>query len=430
MRARTIREGAVGLLILAGVGLFGILVLWLRGLNPGQRSYQILTGLENTQGIQVGTVVSYRGVVIGRIVSIDPGTNQVGVAIEITEPNLIIPSDSVVETNQSGLIGETTIAIVPQDSLPESALAMSPFGEDCNSNVIVCDGDRLPSTPGLSYDTLIRSADKIASALSDPELIEEVQVLVKNTSVITRNVVDLSDELTELTREVRQEVSPIAANTQQTLAAANAAAAAAGDAARQVELTAAEASNLLAANRASVVTTLNNLSAGSDRLVRLIDSVAPVAEEGELITSLETLSVNAAAASENLRTITAAFSTTENLVMLQQTLESARSVFQSAEKILADVDELTGNPSFRNDIRDLVDGLSGLVSSTQTLEEQTQLAQLLEPAPTAPDTAVVFALQPVAENSDRESLKAARLPVIIRDGQPYVLRAIHQPANK
>ncbi|NJL88293.1 MAG: MCE family protein [Leptolyngbyaceae cyanobacterium SM1_1_3] len=332
MRTRTIREGSVGLLILLGVGLFGVLVLWLRGFNPGQRSYQILTRLENTDGIQIGTVVSYRGVAIGRIVDIEPGTNEVGVKIEVSEPDLLIPVESVVQTNQSGLIGETTVAIIPQTALPESALALTPFGDDCNSSIIVCDGDRLPSTPGLSYDTLIRSADKIASALSDPELIEEVKVLVKNTSVITRNVVDLSGELTELTREVRQEVAPVAGTTQRTLATANSAAIAAEAAARQIELTAAEAGNLIAANRASVVTTLNNLNAGSDRLLNLVNSAAPVVEDGELVRNLEILSANAAETSANLRSISEAFNTTENLVMLQQTLESARNVFRVLKK--------------------------------------------------------------------------------------------------
>ncbi|NJN01731.1 MAG: MCE family protein [Leptolyngbyaceae cyanobacterium SL_1_1] len=427
MRTRTIREGSVGLLILLGVGLFGVLVLWLRGFNPGQRSYQILTRLENTDGIQIGTVVSYRGVAIGRIVDIEPGTNEVGVKIEVSEPDLLIPVESVVQTNQSGLIGETTVAIIPQTALPESALALTPFGDDCNSSIIVCDGDRLPSTPGLSYDTLIRSADKIASALSDPELIEEVKVLVKNTSVITRNVVDLSGELTELTREVRQEVAPVAGTTQRTLATANSAAIAAEAAARQIELTAAEAGNLIAANRASVVTTLNNLNAGSDRLLNLVNSAAPVVEDGELVRNLEILSANAAETSANLRSISEAFNTTENLVMLQQTLESARNVFQSAEKVMADVDELTGDPAFRLNIRNLVNGLSGLVSSTQTLQEQAQLAQVLAAPSRDSTTAVTFTLQPLAQASATESLKSASLPIIIRDGRPYALRATYQP---
>ncbi|HEY9888037.1 MAG TPA: hypothetical protein V6D02_06525, partial [Candidatus Obscuribacterales bacterium] len=61
MRARAIREGSVGLLILIGVILFGGLVLWLRGLNPGSRHYRMLVTFQDTAGTQVGTSVRYRG---------------------------------------------------------------------------------------------------------------------------------------------------------------------------------------------------------------------------------------------------------------------------------------------------------------------------------------------------------------------------------
>ena len=113
MRARTIREGSVGLLILAGVALFGGLVMWIRGVNYGQRSYRIFVDFESASGIQEGSAVSYRGVPVGYIKNIAPGSNTVEVEIEINRGDLRIPVQSLIKTSQSGLIGETTIAIQP-----------------------------------------------------------------------------------------------------------------------------------------------------------------------------------------------------------------------------------------------------------------------------------------------------------------------------
>uniref|UniRef100_A0ACD5H2C3 Uncharacterized protein n=1 Tax=Desertifilum tharense IPPAS B-1220 TaxID=1781255 RepID=A0ACD5H2C3_9CYAN len=48
-----------------------------------------------------------------------------------------------------------------------------------------------------------------------------------------------------------------------------------------------------------------------------------------------------------------------NIVMLQQTLDSARATFQNAQKITADLDEVTGDPAFRDNLRNLVNGLGG-----------------------------------------------------------------------
>jgi len=61
--------------------------------------------------------------------------------------------------------------------------------------------------------------------------------------------------------------------------------------------------------------------------------------------------------------------------VLQQTLDSARVTFQNAQKITSDLDELTGDPAFRENIRQLINGLSGLVSSTQQLQQQVEVAE-------------------------------------------------------
>lgn len=433
MRTRTLREGSVGLLILIGVGLFGILVIWLRGLNPGSRSYTLQSSLETTAGLQVGTAVNYRGVAIGRIVSIEAKTNVVDVTIEITQPGFVIPKESVVETNQSGLIGETIITIVPQATIPDSAVGLSPYGEDCDATLIACDGDFLPGREGISYDTLIRSADQISKALSDPELIEDIKAIANNTSQITENFIDLSAELTVLTQDLRQEIAPLSAGAQRTLAAATDAAVSAGGAAQEIELTAAEARVLLAANRTNITTTLDNLSVSSARLRTILDTVTPAIQDGEFLSNLEILSANAAIASENIREITDAFNTPENLIMLQQTLASARDVFQSAQKIMADIDELTGDPTFRDNIRNLVNGLSGLVSSTEELQNQTQVAQVLFPitqVPVSPQPPVANATKPETLTINPEEPASTVLPIITHNGQAYTFSAITLPQTE
>ena len=114
MRARTIREGSVGLLILVGVAIFGALVLWLRGLSLGNRTYRLMVEFTNTPGMLPGTVVRYRGVPVGRILTIQTGANLVEVTVEIARGDLRIPSGSIVQANQTGLIGEVFLDILPR----------------------------------------------------------------------------------------------------------------------------------------------------------------------------------------------------------------------------------------------------------------------------------------------------------------------------
>jgi phospholipid/cholesterol/gamma-HCH transport system substrate-binding protein len=391
MRARAIREGSVGLLILIGLGLFGGLVLWLRGLNPGSRDYQISLEFDNTAGMQVGTAVRYRGVAVGRVVAINPSSNTVAIQVQITEPGLRIPRNVLIEANQSGFIGETTIDITPLDTLSEAEQGINPAGADCDSNVIICDGDMLPGEVGISYESLLRSAEQIADIFSDPELIEALKATLQNTEVLTAKISTLTDELTELTVMTQAEIQPLATAARQATDRA-------GDAAEEIQLTATDVRRLLSANQTSVVGTLANLNQGSDRLLRILTTVDTVVSNGEIIADLEQLSTNAAAAAENLRVasadvreLTSTANTAENRLLLQQTLESARDVFQSAQKILSDVDELTGDPQLRDNLRNLINGLSNLLSSTQMLEQQVALADVLQQLDTisAPVTVTV-----------------------------------------
>ncbi|MCY7275177.1 MAG: MCE family protein, partial [Phormidesmis sp. CAN_BIN44] len=73
------------------------------------------------------------------------------------------------------------------------------------------------------------------------------------------------------------------------------------------------------------------------------------------------------------------------------------ATFQNAQKITADLDELTGDPQLRNDLRNLIKGLSGLTSSTQQLQQQAQVAQVLAPyAETSPQsTTTLEATEPL-----------------------------------
>ena len=374
MRARAIREGSVGLLILVAVGLFAGLVLWLRGLNPGSRSYQATIVFTNTLGMQDGTSVRYRGVPIGQVLTITPTANAVDVTVEITDNNLRIPRESTVFVNQSGLIGDTTIDITPQRLLTSPELALSPTAETCPGSTIICNGDRLEGFVGASYESLLRSAEGLANAFSDPELINDLKVTLNNTTTLTESANLLSTELIFLSRQLQADLGPL-------MASANRATDNIGNAAAQFEVTGGEVNRLVVTNRGTLVTTLDNLSRIATNLEVITTTLRPAIQDGPFVTNLDRLSTDAALAAANLRSITGTFNSPQNLIMLQQTLDSARSVFQSAHKVMADVDELTGDPTLRRNLRDLINGLSGLVSLTQQLEQAGQVAQTLTPAP-------------------------------------------------
>lgn len=401
MQQRMVREGTVGLFILIGLGLFGFLTLWLRGMSFGQRGYTTVVQFADVAGMRVGATVRYRGVDVGRISEIQPAPNGVDVTIEIDSRDLVIPREVLVEANQSGLVGETSVDIKPLTQLPASTIqAADPLADDCDRSVIICDGSRLEGEIGVSFDELLRATLKVSEVFSDPTFLNNIENATVKVGTAAENVSSLTGDVSSLTQSLEQELTNFSNAARSVDAAANQIRLSAVQATDQLSISANEttaqlertttqasrfltnADNLISSNRATLVTTLNNLNQASDQLRLSVGNLGPIVdrvEQSNFLANLDTLSANAVAASANLRDMSNALNSPTNIVMLQQTLDSARATFQNAQKITSDLDELTGDPAFRTNLLNLVNGLSGLVSSTDQLEQQVEVTQTLAP---------------------------------------------------
>ncbi|MEG4171424.1 MULTISPECIES: MlaD family protein [unclassified Microcoleus] len=447
MQSRTVREGSVGFLILVGIGLFGGLVLWLRGVQIGNRSYKFAVEFGSAQGMQIGTPIRYRGVAVGKITALQPGSNGVDVTLEIAPGTLVIPRDVTIEANKSGLIGESSIDITPNSILPESLLTANPVSANCPPEII-CQNSRLKGQAGVTIDELIKSTVRLANFYTDPALFNNIKSLTENTANTAKGAAKLTQDLSTLTKtaqaeiktlnqsvrgdlgslnqslkteiaslnqslkgeasslnqslkgeasslnqSLKTEISGVAADVSKVAATADTSTKAVSaaainsansvtQAANQVTLTANQLNSLVTTNRASLVSTLNNINQSSQELRVAVSSLSPTINrinQGQLLNNLEVLSANAAQASGNLRDLSSQVNNPATLLLLQQTLDSARATFQNVQKITSDVDDLTGDPAFRNNIRRLFNGLGGLLGSTEQLRQQVKVTQTLAP---------------------------------------------------
>ena len=479
MRSRTVREGSVGFLILVGIGLFGGLVLWLRGVQIGNRSYKFAVEFSSAQGIQIGTPVRYRGVAVGKITALKPSSNGVDVMVEIAPGTLVIPKDVEIAANKSGLIGESSIDITPNSILPESLLTANPMSAECPPEII-CQNSRLKGQAGVSLDELIRSTVRLANLYADPVLFNNIKSISENTANTAKGAAKLTENLSSLTLTAKSEIKTLSQSfkgemgslnqsvkgelgslnqslkgevgvlsqsvrgeigtlnesakgelsavstdirkvtttaeksTKEITAVAITSANSVTQAANQITLTANQLNSLVATNRSSIVSTLNNINQASQELRVTVSSLSPTINrinQGQLLNNLEILSANAAQASASLRDLSNNLNNPASLQLLHQTLDSARATFQNVHKITADVDEITGNPAVRNNIRRLIEGLGNLLGSTEQLRQQVAVSQTLAPLSekvTASTTAGNQSVEPGFPNLHKKQ----KLPVI------------------
>lgn len=404
-----VREGSVGLFIIFGIAVFAGLSVWLKGLEIAKNAYSFQVQFTNANNMKKGAAVRYRGFEVGKIIDVDPGPNGVDVTVEITAPNLKIPKDSLIEANQAGLIGETSIDIMPRIDLPSEAQNLDPLTENCNPEIIICANDNLNGQIGVSFDLLLRSTSKLTDLYTDPVFFANLNNTAKNAGLAAGEIANLSKELTLLSKAVRNEIKTFSTAADSISEAADKTSdqltvtankidttvESFGNTAEELNLLTKNLNGLVGENRTNIQATLNNISnssktlsdtskkldtllATSNKTMTKVNKTLDQIDLEKTVQNLEVLTTNAAEASANLRDISKSVNDPNNILLLQQTLDAARVTFENAQKITSDLDQLTGDPQFRTNLLNLVNGLSDLVSSAENLETQIETAQVLE----------------------------------------------------
>lgn len=149
-------EGGVGLFLVSGTILFVLSMAWLRAfqINSKFRKYTAVFEFAQACGISTGTPVRIRGVTVGNVIRVNPSLKNIEAVVEIEDDKTIIPKNSFVEVNQSGLLMETKIDINPRDPIPTPSVG--PLDEECaKEGLIVCDREKIKGHQGVSLDEMV-----------------------------------------------------------------------------------------------------------------------------------------------------------------------------------------------------------------------------------------------------------------------------------
>ena len=106
----------VGLLTIISIVILVFTIMWIKGraLSSGER---ITVNFKDVNGLRAGSGVQMMGFRVGQVEEISPviqnDNSYVKVKFVIIEPNIEIPTASEISIQQSGLIGEQFLEIMP-----------------------------------------------------------------------------------------------------------------------------------------------------------------------------------------------------------------------------------------------------------------------------------------------------------------------------
>jgi phospholipid/cholesterol/gamma-HCH transport system substrate-binding protein len=393
LSSKLLREGSIGLFIILGLIIFGGIIFFLKGARFQQNSYQVKLEFDNAGGLTEGGKVLYRGVQIGKIIAIQPSSNGVEITTEINS-KLPIPQNVQVSTLKSGLLGEVSVNIIPEQELSPEAEEISPLSPECpKKGQIICNNQVISAK---ASPDLIESLTRLSSP--DSELMININDALQDIGIAGQKAAMLSEDLAKFMQEVKQDITKVsqAADTFKTTAesinyAANVTTEQINklgnefsNTSRDIDLLINNLNRIVDDNKINLNETITNvnqttkqinqLAQNTDQLISKFERSLSEEEVKQLIANLEKSSDNFAQITDSLLALSTQINDPANIVTLQQALDSARVTFANTAKITSDLDELTGDPQFRTNIRKLVNGLSNLVSYTDLLEKQVQLA--------------------------------------------------------
>mgnify|MGYP003307283436 CR=1 FL=1 len=148
---RSVREALVGFSIIGAIAGFAGTMLWLRGVRLGSESWTVTADFANAGGLAARSPVTFRGIMVGTVRSVDVTPMSVKATLEINADDLQLPlpvkaavssasllgGDSQVELVTSGapLVTNSTCESPPRSEAEETA-ALTGKGS-CRSSALI-----------------------------------------------------------------------------------------------------------------------------------------------------------------------------------------------------------------------------------------------------------------------------------------------------
>nr|YP_009237470.1 hypothetical chloroplast RF22 [Wildemania schizophylla]AKS28517.1 hypothetical chloroplast RF22 [Wildemania schizophylla] len=169
------------------------------------KSYKAFIEFDSAYGVQKGTSVRLRGLPIGIVTGISQSSDSILTSIEVRSSVTIIPRASLIETNQTGLLNDTIIDIIPLKKLGTqySLSKYGPLSKNCDNSQIICHLSYLKGERGLNYDDLIRATTRISQRFDDPKLFYSLYYLLGNLIKLSTSFADFTEEMAYISRSIK-----------------------------------------------------------------------------------------------------------------------------------------------------------------------------------------------------------------------------------
>ena len=204
---RSVRDAIVGFMVIGGIVGFASTALWLRGVRLGASHWSLTARFNDAAGLAERSPVTYRGILVGSVRSIEVTPEAVVAELEINQADLRLPLPVTATVGAGSLLGgDAQVALVSVGPpLPQNAPL--PRGADCQPTRQLCNGGTVVGREAPSLSTVTATMQALLAQVQDERVIPNVAASLEQIEASTKEfealTVQLQDELAKAAPVIR-----------------------------------------------------------------------------------------------------------------------------------------------------------------------------------------------------------------------------------
>ena len=204
---RSVRDAIVGFTLIGGIIGFASTALWLRGVRLGASHWTLSARFNDAAGLAERSPVTYRGIVVGSVNSIEVTPEAVVAELQINKGDLLLPLPVTATVGAGSLLGGDAQVSLVSRGVPLPQNAPLPRGADCQPTRQLCDGGTVVGQEAPSLSTVTATMQELLAQVQDERVIPNVAVSLEQIEATTKEfealTVQLQDELAKAAPVIR-----------------------------------------------------------------------------------------------------------------------------------------------------------------------------------------------------------------------------------
>ena len=204
---RSVRDAIVGFTLIGGTIGFSSTALWLRGVRLGSSHWTLTALFNDAAGLAERSPVTYRGILVGSVRSIEVTPAAVVAELEINQADLRLPLPVTATVGSASLLGGSARVALVSSGTPLPPDAPLPQAPGCQPTRQLCSGGTVVGQEVPSLSTVTATMQELLAQVQDERVIPNVAASLEQIEATTKSfdllTVRLQDELVKAAPVIR-----------------------------------------------------------------------------------------------------------------------------------------------------------------------------------------------------------------------------------